>query len=82
MLTYLDYTLHSLRDNRVLCGYTITSLPVKAVATDMARKDNGKIVLKRLGHRILDIPFRPMERGLSLFGFKKFLLESILHFDS
>ena len=74
MITYLDYTLHSLRGNRALCGYTNTSLPVKSVTTDMTRIDNDKIVLQRLGHRIFDIPFKPMERGNSLFGFKKNVL--------
>ena len=69
MLTYLDYTLHSLIGIRALCGYTNTSLPV---TTGMARKDNDKIVLQSLGHRIFDIPFIPMERGNSLFGFKEF----------
>ena len=33
MITYLDYTLHSLRGNRALCGYTNTGLPVKSVTT-------------------------------------------------
>ena len=46
MLTYLDYTLHSLRGNRALCGYTNTSLPVTTVITDMARIDNDKIFYK------------------------------------
>ena len=57
-----------------MCGYTNTSLPVKTVTTDMTRNDNDKIALQRLGHRIFDIPFRPMERSNSLFGFKKVLL--------
>ena len=35
MLTYLDYTLSSLRGNRALCGYTNTSLPVKTITTDI-----------------------------------------------
>ena len=65
-----------------MCGYTNTSLPVTTVTTDMARKDNDKIVLQSLGHSIFDIPFIPMERGNSLFGFKKVLLGSILRFDT
>ena len=65
-----------------MCGYTNTSLPVKTVTTDMTRNDNDKIALQRLGHRIFDIPCRPMERGNSLFGFIKILLESILRFDT
>ena len=63
MLTYLDYTLYSLRGNRALCGYTNTSLPVTTVTTNMARKDNDKIVFKSLRHNIFDIPFIPMDRG-------------------
>ena len=83
MLTYLDYDLHSLiRGNRVLCGFIYTSLPVKTVTTDMARKDNNKLVFQRLGHRIFNIYFRPMERDNSLFSFKKLLLGSILRFDT
>ena len=71
MLTYLDYTLHSLRGNSVLYVNTNTSLLVKTVTTDMARKTHYKIVLESLGHGILDIPIRPMEIGNSLLGFKK-----------
>ena len=82
MLTYLDYTLHSLRCNRVLCGYTKTSLPIKTVTTDMAKKDDDEIVLQRLGHGIFYIPFSPMKRDNSLFGFKKVLLRSILRFGT
>ena len=82
MLTHLDYTLHSLRGNRELYGYTNTSLPVKTVTTGMARKDNDKIALERLGHQIFDMLIRPMKRGNFLFGFKKILLGSILHFDT
>ena len=70
MLTYLDYTLHSLRSNRTLCGCTNTSLPVKTVTTDIARKYNDKNALERLGRRIFDILFTLMKRGNSLFGFK------------
>ena len=65
-----------------MCGYTNTSLPVTTVTTDMARKDNDKIVLQSLGHSIFDIPFIPMERGNSLLGFRKVLLGSILRFDT
>ena len=82
MLTYLDYTLHSIRGNRALCGYTNTSFPVITVTTDTARKDNDKIDLQSLRHRIFDIPFIQMERVNSLFGFKKVLLRSILRFDT
>ena len=46
MLTYLDYTLHSLIGIRALCGYTNTSLPLKIVTTDMARKDNDNLSYK------------------------------------
>ena len=55
-----------------MCGYTNTSLPVKSVITDIARKDNDKIVLKRLGDRIFDMPIRPMEWGNSLIDFNFF----------
>ena len=82
MLTYLDYTLRSLRGIRTLCRYTNTSLPVKTVTTDMARKGNDKIFLQRLEHRIFDMPFRLMERSNSLLCFKKVLFESILRFDT
>ena len=58
MLTYLDWRFHSLRGNRALCGYTNTSLPVKNVATDIARKNYDKIVLTYLGHRIFDMSIK------------------------
>ena len=74
MLIYLDCTLYSLRCNRALCGYTNTSLPVTAVTTDMARKNHDKIVLGSLGHRIFDMPIRPIERGNSFFGLKTVVL--------
>ena len=70
MLTYLDYTLHSLRGNRTLCGYTNTTLLVETVTTDIARKDNDKNALERLGRRIFDRLFTLMERGNSLFWFQ------------
>ena len=50
--------------------------------SDIARKDNDKIILQSLWHRIFDIPFIPMDRGNLLFGFKKVLLGSILRFDT
>ena len=82
MLIYLDSTLYSLRCNRALCKYTKTSLPVKAVTTDIARKTHDKIVLGSLGHRIFDIPIRPIERDNLFFSFKTVLLWSILRFDT
>ena len=68
MLTYLDYSLHSLRGNCALCGHTNTSLPVKTVTTNMVRKTHDKIVLESLGHRIFDMPIRPPSDFKNLFS--------------